>query len=223
MKKKKIVIYIILAIFLLGVVIYMLPLVLSFSDENARNEFISYILDRGSIGVLIVFLIQVTQVFVAFIPGEAVEIIAGILYGTILGYIICALGVLVGTMGIFIFVRRFGKNFSDKVKNHKSLKKFDFLHSHKKLSVVIFIIYLIPATPKDLLTYVCALTNISLKEYMLLTTLAIVPSIISSTYIGANLIEGNFTGAVLMFAITGIIGIFGILFNDKILKKISKG
>ena len=86
-------------------VIYMMPWMISLKDEAGRKAFQDYIYSKGIFGLAILFLIQALQVVVAIIPGEPIEVIAGLLYGTFWGYIICTLGMLLGTILIFYGVK----------------------------------------------------------------------------------------------------------------------
>ena len=94
------------------------------------------------------------------------------------------------------------------------------MNDEKKLETVIFILYLIPGTPKDVLSYIVPLTDIKPLNFFILLTLARIPSIISSTFAGANLAEGNWFMTIMIFLITAIIGLIGIYFNESFIKKI---
>ena len=50
--------------------------------KDARDAFIAYVHDGGFIGVLAFLGLQILQVVVAVLPGEPVELMAGLLYGT---------------------------------------------------------------------------------------------------------------------------------------------
>ena len=60
----------------------------------------------GPWGAVIFLVIQILQVVIAFIPGEPVELAAGLLYGTWGGLLICLTGILLGSSMIFAVVRR---------------------------------------------------------------------------------------------------------------------
>lgn len=68
--------------------------------------------------------------------------------------------------------------------------KLLFLKKEKNLELIIFIIFFIPGTPKDLLTYIAPFTRIKLKTFLLLTTFARIPSVITST-IGGNALSNQ--------------------------------
>ena len=80
----------------------------------------------------------------------------------------------------------------------------------EKADLVIFLVFLIPGTPKDMLTYVVGMTRVSLKRFLWLSTLARVPSVLSSTLIGSSVIQGEGETALILMLVTGLLGILGI-------------
>lgn len=173
----------------------------------------------GNWGKLILILAMTIQVIFVFLPGEIIEVASGFCYGTIGGLIICLLGTIIGSIFIYWFVEKFGLNF---VKNFFDLKKFNevaFLKKEKNLELIIFIIFFIPGTPKDLLTYIAPFTRIKLKTFLLLTTFARIPSIITSTIGGSALSNQNYRFTILIFVITGIISLIGLVCYNFYIKR----
>ena len=75
---------------------------------------------------------------------------------------------------------------------------------------VVFIAFVIPGTPKDLLCYVAGLTDMSLKHWLIISSIARVPAILIST-IGGNAIGSErYTFAVVVFVLTIILSIIGM-------------
>jgi uncharacterized membrane protein YdjX (TVP38/TMEM64 family) len=93
------------------------------------------------------------------------------------------------------------------------------INSEKKLGTLVFLLFLIPGTPKDLLTYVVPLTRMKLSEFLFITLIARIPSVVSST-IGGNLFSnGRYIEGVLILLLTGAISVLGIILYRIILKK----
>lgn len=202
--------------------IFLLPVFLKLNDSDALSTLIDNIKGKGIVGIFIFLFLQILQIIIAVIPGEVVEIGAGMLYGAVGGLAICVVGILISTCIIFITVKKLGYNFIQSFISEHTLKKFAFLHDNKKLEVIVFILFLIPGTPKDILTYFIPLTDMKLSSFLVVSTLARIPSIISSTYAGSTIYDGNLVITVIIFAVTGILGILGIIFNDKIIHSLHK-
>lgn len=76
--------------------------------------------------------------------------------------------------------------------------------------------FLIPGSPKDIMTYLVSLTDIDIKQWLLLTTIGRIPSIVTSTYLMGALRDGNIVLAVSIFAVTVILVITGAVYYKKI-------
>ena len=202
-----------------ALLIWMMPWIISLKDEAGRKAFQDFIYSKGIWGVCILFAIQVLQVVIAIIPGEPIEVIAGLLYGTFWGYVICTLGMLVGTILIFYGVRWLGSSFINTLTDSKKFERFSFLHNEKKLETIVFLLFFIPGTPKDVLTYFMPLTRIRPISFFVIVTIARIPSIVSSTFAGESLGQGEWVQSIIIFLIIGAVGILGIWVNDRLMKK----
>ena len=200
--------------------IKLVPLFESLQDEAKRIEFENFIDSLGFKGVLIILLIQILQVFIAIIPGEIVELLAGLLYGTWGGLIICLIGNAIASFLIFIVVKTFAKRYT--IKFQDKLKNYSFLNNKKKVALYLFIIFLIPGLPKDVITYLVPFLPISFPLFILVTSIARIPSIISSTYSSESLLSNNYIITIVVMALFALLAIIGLLFKDKIIFLLKK-
>ena len=167
---------------------------------------------------MLIFAMTIQVIFV-FLPGEIIEVAAGFCYGTIPGLIICLTGSIIGSIFIYWFIEKFGLNFVKKFFDLKKFHEVTFLKKEKNLELIIFIIFFIPGTPKDLLTYIAPFTRIKLKTFLLLTTFARIPSVITSTIGGNALSNQNYRFTILVFVITGLISLIGLICYNFYIKK----
>jgi len=202
--------------------IRLFPHVIKLTNEEERRLFGERIAELSIKGVGLMVLFQTLQVILSVIPGEPIEIIMGVLYGAVPGALLCLLGISLGTCVIYICVRKFGHRFIDKFINSSKFEKFKFLNNPSRRDVFIFILFFIPGTPKDILIYFAPFTNIPFLRFMIISSIARIPSVISSTYVGANLIEGNYAVSIIAFAVVGVLSLVGILIYNNILKKENK-
>lgn len=156
------------------------------------------------------------QVIVAIIPGEPLEIAAGYAFGAVEGTILCMLGILLGSAAIFLLVRKFGMLLLEAFFSKEKIESMQFLKNHRKLTLLFFIIMLIPGTPKDLLSYFAPLTEIRFWLYLLVIAIARIPSVVTSTIGGSALGQQRYTFAVIAFALTLAISAVGLLIYRKI-------
>ena len=183
------------------------------------EAFKSTIASMGLSGWLALFALQVAQIVIAVIPGEPVEILAGMLYGGFGGFITCEIGILVGTVVVYYLARLLGYPIITAFIPEKKLQKFHFLQDERRLSLITFILFFIPGTPKDVLTYFVGFTKIKPLHFFAIATAARIPSVLTSTLAGGAMMNGNWQGAVLIFAATGLLAFAGIWINRKIMQK----
>lgn len=208
MKKKKaikiIVILSVIIIFALAVA-YLLPVMKDISTKEGQIAFKEKIDNLGVAGILIIFLLEIAQIFFVIIPGEPLEVLAGMCYGSIGGTIFITISVLITTTIIFWLVRKYGKkliyeSFSkekiDKIENSKIFK------NPQKVELIMILLFLIPGTPKDLLVYIGGLLSIKPLRFILISTFARFPSVISSTIAGASIVEGNIAVGATVYGVT---------------------
>ena len=159
------------------------------------------------------------QVVVALIPGEPLEICAGIAFGGMEGTLLCLLGIFLGSAVIFLLVRKLGVRLVEVFFSVEKIRSLHFLQNEKRLDRVLFFIMMIPGTPKDLLSYFVPLTKISLGHWLALTTFARIPSVVTSTVGGDALGEKNYLFAAIVFAVTCLLSLAGAVLFDYFTKK----
>lgn len=186
--------------------------------ESLKN----FVSDLGGWGLTFMLLIQMLQVIFAFIPGEPVEIAAGAVFGTFGGLFLCLFGITLGTLIIFLTVKKLGKNFVAKVIGSNKYARLKFLRDPSKRDVLIFLLMFIPGTPKDVLTYFSPLAGVSLWRFLVISTVARIPSVLSSTYVGGTLAEGRYLHSALAFIVVGAVSIAGIVIYNKIIENKNK-
>lgn len=225
-RKKMIGYCLIFAISVIVLTAVLLPYVQRLSQPAYQAQMQDWINKMGVIGWLTVLGIQILQVVIAFIPGEPIEILSGALYGTVRGLAICLIGCIVASALIFALSARYGKRLLYFLFSKEAVLNWKWLQDSRKADMVTFILFFIPGTPKDMLTYVIGITDMSLFKFISISTLARIPSILSSTIIGSTTRQGDWKTSVLVFFVTGLAGIVGIGLKDKIIsfcrKQISK-
>ena len=182
-------------------------------------EFDEYIKSFGCFGWLVAVGIQILQVIIAFMPGEVVEIGMGYAYGWLWGTLLCMLGVAIGSSAIFLLVKKYGIRFVELFVDTDKINQLKFINSEKKLKRTTFILFFIPGTPKDLLTYFVGLTRMTLGEFLGITLIARIPSVVSSTIGGNFMGKQQYLEAILLFVVTGIISLIGIKVYNIIIKR----
>lgn len=140
-------------------------------------------------------------------------------YGPIGGLAVILLGAFISSLIIFFAVRKLGRNFIYSFVSKEKIEKLEnsrWFSNPKKLDLILLILFFIPGTPKDLLVYIGGLLPIKSVKFLLISTFARFPSIISSTIAGAGIASGDWRMAILGYVITfAIVGVIIYVFNKK--------
>ncbi len=191
------------------------PYMQRLSEPVYQAEIQSWVSKIGIAGILLIFGVQTLQVVIAFIPGEPVEVLSGALYGTFGGLSICLTGCIFASAIIFTLSKRFGKQLLCRLFSEEKVNNWKWLQDSQKSEIITFILFFIPGTPKDMLTYFVAVTEMGIGKFIGISTLARIPSVLSSTMIGSAMRKGEWEISLVIFFITGIVGIVGIYFKDR--------
>ena len=207
-KAMKLIALIITITILVVATIYMIPIIKQINTPEGQSEFKEKITNSGITGMLILFGLELAQVVLAILPGEPVELLAGICFGPIWGTIFLMVSVFIVTAMIYFFVKKYGRDFIyeffPKEKVNK-LEKSKLFKDPQKIETVMALLFIIPGTPKDLLVYIGGLLPIKTTRFLAISTLLRFPSIISSTIAGNKLLEGKWQISILAYVITFVI------------------
>ena len=185
------------------------------NTKEGLENFINDVQNTGFLGGIILVVIQILQVVVAFIPGEFVELASGIMFGPVLGLVLCLIGLNIGTIIIFGLVKLLAKPFVDEnVSDHN--QKFLFLNNSNRTLIILFFIFLIPGIPKDILIYLVPLTKVKMWQFLIVSSVSRIPSILTSTIAGTSIINGDYLVAGIIMGISLILAIIGLIFNKQI-------
>ena len=199
---------------LFGVVFfYAKPLMELVADPE---RFRTWIAGQGLLGYVTFVAIMCLQVIIAIIPGEVVEIGAGYAFGAIPGTLLCLVGAAAGSAVIYGFIKVFGYKMVEAFISREKIQSLRFIQNSKRLNLLIFLLFFIPGTPKDIITYFIGLTPMKLGTFLLISSVARIPSVISSTMGGHALGMQNYMTAILVFVITATMSLIGILIYRKI-------
>ena len=209
--KKKIYLFaIVVALLFIAAVGYLVgkPMV-EFVREPER--FRAWVDSSGFVSRVVFVGMVVFQLIIALIPGEPLEMGAGYAFGAVEGTILCIIGCVVGSALVFLFVRRFGVKLVEVFFPREKIRSLRFLQDSRRLNLLTFIVFFIPGTPKDLLSYFIGLTDMKLGTWLLITAVARIPSIVTSTVTGDALGLKDYQFALIAFGVTLALSLAGIL------------
>ncbi len=199
-------------ILMIGMTVYLFPVMKNLSSLEGQMAFKEKVENSGILGMLTLFGLQVAQIFLIIVPGEPLEILAGMCYGAMGGSIFIMFSACFISCIIFGLVRKFGRNFvCNFCEEEKVIKieKSKLFQNPRKIERIMLILFLIPGTPKDLLVYVAGLLPIRPIRFIVISTFARFPSVISSTLAGEHLAMGNWKMSLILYV--GVLAIVGVI------------
>lgn len=158
------------------------------ADARAVRAFVS---EHAFVSRLAMLGINIVQVLLAFLPGEPVELASGYAFGFWEGTALCLVASGLATSMIYWATRRWGWKLVGLFFDRSLFDRFSWLKSAKRLELIMFIVFLIPGTPKDFLTYFAGLTNMRFLPVVLIATFGRIPSIVTSTIAASAVGSGN--------------------------------
>ncbi|GAB6908159.1 conserved membrane hypothetical protein [Desulfosarcina cetonica] len=159
--------------------------------------------------------LQVIQVVLAPIPGEATGFIGGYLFGTISGFLYSSLALAVGSWINFIIGRYLGKRFVRRWIPSDKLARFDHLLKRQGI-IVLLILFIFPGFPKDYLCLFLGITAIPLKAFMLIAALGRMPGTLMLSLQGQFLYQKNYVVFAIVLAVTGVVAWLSIRYRERI-------
>ena len=150
-------------------------------------------------GGVVFGILSMLQVVLTFLPAEPVQVLAGLSYGLWVGVAICMAGVLVGNTLIYVLYKVYGDRLNEYF--HKKIEvDFDVLRHSKRVTLLIFILYFLPAIPYGLICFFTASLNVKYPKYIAVTVLGSLPSVFIGVALG-HLTTNNWIVSLVIFLV----------------------
>ena len=213
MKKssKLIITSIILFAFIILLFIFWKQLSLFFQNPEEIRKFI---LQYGALAPIIFIILVGFQTIIAPIPGQLTGIAGGFIFGPWLGTLYSLLGICLGSYIVFILARKFGVPLLKVFVNDKTYNKYNKVVQEKGI-FFLFLVYLIPGLPDDAISYIAGLTNIKIKNLLIISFIGRFPGTFLLSLFGAEVNTRNYL-SIILFVSLAIISLILYIFKDKI-------
>ena len=162
----------------------------------------------------LVFL-QAIQVVVAPVPGDVINMVGGFVYGPVLGIILSTVGVTIGSYFAFSLSRFFGRPFVERFVSKSIIERYDYLLHHKGVFIV-FLLFLIPGSPKDYFCYILGLGHLSTLEFLIISGTGRLFGTVLGTLGGDYIRREQYGQLFWLVGIALIVVFFTMLFRDRI-------
>jgi uncharacterized membrane protein YdjX (TVP38/TMEM64 family) len=150
-----------------------------------RAQVIAEIRDAGAWGPALLIGLYVAQVIVAPIPGQAINFVAGYIYGFWGGLGYSWIGAVLGSTAAMGLARLTGRPVVQRLVSRPLLERLDRLASGRGLSFF-FVVFLVPGLPDDVGCFLAGLTRLPLPALIAAAALGRIPGIAAAVWAGAS-------------------------------------
>jgi len=174
------------------------------------------ILAKGVLAPLIFITIQILQVLIAPIPGEASGILGGYLFGALPSFIYSSIGLTIGSWLAFIVGRLLSDLVRRRLEHTAIYKRFNHLVSKGDFAIP-FVLFLLPGFPKDSLAYLLGMSHMPLPVFLFITVVGRIPGTLLLSFQGAEIYQGDYLQFVILLAISALIALPYAFYHKRIL------
>ena len=196
------------------------PELFAFFADGSRLQ--AWVDDRGIFAPLAMAALIVFQIVVAVLPGEPLELGAGYAFGFWEGTVLCLAAGLVGTLIVVALVRTLGMKAVELFFSREKIASMKWLQDSARFELLMFVCFLIPGTPKDIMTYIAGLTNCPAWRIALITTVGRIPAIVSSTAMAGFAAAGDWTATAAVVALTAAFAVAGLAVYAMVVRREKK-
>ena len=225
--KKKLIIslmkFSILIIIVIGIPLYLIIFKYDFiTSFKSFSDVIIYLNKYETTSIIVYISFQIMQIVISILPGQAFQFAAGYIFGFAPGLIYSIIGALGGTLISFYLGKYLGKDALHLIFGKEKINYFLERLNSEQSYVIVFLIYLIPGIPKDIVSYVAGASEMSLKPLILLSMVGRMPGMMGSLVVGALYESGTYLGVIIVASAAIILFVLGIIFRKKIIHYVDK-
>ena len=194
---------------LVATLLLILVLVSIFGIGERLGALRSWIEGLGSWGPVAFFFLYAAAV-VAAIPGSALTVVAGTLFGSVLGVVVVINAATLGASLAFLIARYFARDaVARRLAANEKFQKLDRL-TEEHGAIIVALTRLVPLFPFNLLNYGFGLTRIPFRTYVIWSWVCMLPATILFV-VGADAFTEGLTQGRVPWALVGVLVAVGLV------------
>ena len=171
----------------------------------------------GPLAPVVFIFLQAAQVIIAPIPGQVLGFVSGYLFGTVYGTVYSLIGAAIGSYIVFRLSRRYGRTYVERAIDPLLIERFDSFAGRRGLTAL-FVIFFIPGIPDDAICFVAGLTELRIRDMVIVSILGRVPGYLLINAAGAQLAADRVTEMAILVAVLLILTVVGYLWRTELLR-----
>lgn len=174
----------------------------------------NYLAAQAPWSQLIYFGLQLFSVIIAPIPSNLIAAAGGAALGIWQSFALTIPAVTLGSCITFWLARTLGKNFADRVIRKKLPDHYLELLDRKRDSFL-FLTFLFPFFPDDLICIMAGFTDISFRRFFLIVLLARPWGLLAACAFGGSLCSFSLK-SLPIFILCGVLFVLGLIYGDRV-------
>ena len=173
----------------------------------------------GPLAPVVLIVVQAIQVVAAPVPGQALGVVAGYLFGAWWGTLYNLIGITLGSTAAFWLSRRYGRAYVERTFHRDALNQFDAF-GEEYGEVALFTCFLIPGLPDDVLCFAGGLTEIPIRRLVVLAIVGRAPAFLIINVVGDLLGTGRLPLAGVLAGLFAIVSVAAYRYRDAVMKRL---
>ncbi len=137
-----------------------------------------------TLGPAVLFVLILVQLFIGFIPGHALVMASGYVYGAPITILVVSVSTILGSQAAFWLARRCGRPLIYRLAPATTIQSWDRL-AGRRGPWLYFFSFVLPFFPSDMMCYVAGLGNVSARGFFVANVCGRLLATIAMTLIGA--------------------------------------
>ncbi len=196
---------IVLVVFVIGAIVA----VRSLGLDQYLVTFKEWVAAQGNWGPVIFIFAYALGTVIAF-PGSALSIMAGVLFGSVVGVLVVITGATIGAALCFLIARYLLRSSVESwLGKNEKFQKLDAI-TQKNGSIIVAITRLVPLFPFNMLNYGFGLTKVPFLTYVFWTFLCIIPG--TALYVvGTDAITYSISNGEIPWVLVGVVALILVI------------
>ena len=192
-----------------------------FEAASSEEGIKAYIEASAPWSHLTYFFLQLISVIAAPIPSNVTALAGGLLFGTIPAFLLTWSAVVAGSLVVFFLARALGQEFINSfVGRNLSARYLDIIR--RKRDSFLFLAFLFPFFPDDVLCILAGVTEIGWKRFLALCLAARPWGLLVSCAVGGSALDLPLWGMIVLGALGIAVFVLAMIYGDKIEEKLVK-
>ena len=173
------------------------------------GELRTWIESLGTWGMAVIIVIYVAAT-VAAVPGSAITVAAGALFGSLFGVIIVSIASTTGAALCFLIARYFARDSIARMfSSNKLFLRLDKL-TDEHGAVIVALTRLVPIFPFNILNYGFGLTSVKFKDYLFWSWLCMLPGTVLYV-VGADAVTKALAKGQIPWSLVGVVAVMIVI------------